>query len=71
MVGRADHEIRERTDRQNRVQRGEARGHDRQAPIAEFGEKIMYMTSKNTSKGAPKVDAKFHDGMVAGFENEE
>ena len=39
----------------------EARGHDAQAPVAEFGEKIMYMTSKNTSKSAPKADAKFHE----------
>ena len=23
----------------------------------------MYMPSKNTSKSAPKVDAKFHDGV--------
>ena len=48
-------------------QTGEVRGHDAQAPVAEFGEKIMYMTSKNTSKSAPKADAKFH----AGVENEE
>ena len=40
----------------------EARGHDAQAPVAEFGEKIMYTTSKNVSKSGPKVDAKFHDG---------
>ena len=39
----------------------EAGGHDAQAPVAEFGEKIMYMTPKNTSKSAPKADAKFHD----------
>ena len=41
----------------------EARGHDWQATVAEFGENIMYMTSKNTCKSGPKVDAKFHDGM--------
>ena len=34
----------------------EARRHDAQTPIAEFGEKIMYMTSKNMSKSAPKVE---------------
>ena len=39
---------------------------DAQAPIAEFGEKIMYMTSRNTSKSAPDVDAMFHDGTWLG-----
>ena len=28
--------------------------HDARAPVAEFGEEIMYMTSKNTSKSVPK-----------------
>ena len=51
----------------SRTKYREARGHDAQAPVAEFGEKIMHMTSKNVS--APRVDAKFHDGMWA--ENEE
>ena len=45
----------------------EACGHDAQAPVAEFGEKIMYMTSKNTSKSGPNVDAKFHDGIWLGL----
>ena len=45
----------------------EARGHDAHAPIAEFGQKIMYMTSKNTSKSAPKADAKFQDGIWLGL----
>ena len=27
----------------------------------------MCMTSKHTSKSAPKVDAKFHDGMWLGL----
>ena len=45
----------------------EAPGHDAQARVAEFGEKIMYMTSKNTSKSAPKADAKFHDGVWLGL----
>ena len=26
-----------------------------------------HMTSKNTSKGGPKVDAKFHDGIWVGL----
>ena len=41
----------------------EVRGQDAQAPVAEFGEKIMDVTSKNTSNSGPKVDAKFHDGV--------
>ena len=45
----------------------EARGHDAQAPVAEFREKIMYMPSKNTSKSVPQVDAKFHDGVWQGL----
>ena len=45
----------------------EARGHDARAPVAEFGGKIMYMPSKNTSKSAPKVDPKFHDGIWLGL----
>ena len=32
-------------------------------PAAEFGEKIMYMTPKNTTNSGPNVDAKFHDGI--------
>ena len=44
-----------------------ARGHDAQALVAEFGEKIMYMPSKNTSKSAPRVDAKFHYGVWLGL----
>ena len=35
--------------------------------LAEFGEKIMYMTSKNMSKSAPKVDTRFHDGIWLGL----
>ena len=46
----------------------QARGHDARAPVAEFGEKIMYMTSKNTIKRGPKVDAKFHEGIWLGLE---
>ena len=38
----------------------ECQADDAQAPIEKFGEEIMYMTSKNRSKSAPKVDAKFH-----------
>ena len=45
----------------------EARGHDAQALVAEFGEKIMYMPSNNTSKSAPKMYAKFHDGIWLGL----
>ena len=45
----------------------EAHGHDAQAPVAEFSEKIMYMTSKNMSKHGPKVDAKFRDGIWLGL----
>ena len=45
----------------------EARGHDAEATVAEFGEKIMYMTSKNRSKSGPKADAKFHDGIWLGL----
>ena len=45
----------------------EALGYDAQAPVAEFGEKIMYLTSKNTSKSGPRVDAKFHDGLWLGL----
>ena len=41
----------------------EARDLDAQAPVAEFGETIMHMTSKNTSKSEPKKGAKFHDGI--------
>ena len=44
-----------------------ARGNDAQAPVAEFGKKIMYMTSKNKSKSALKVDAKFRDGVWLGL----
>ena len=44
-----------------------ARGNDAQAPVAEFGKKIMHMTAKNTSKSALKVDAKFHDGVWLGL----
>ena len=46
---------------------GEARGRDVQAPVAEFGEKVMFMTSMETNKSAPKVDAKFHDGLWLGL----
>ena len=45
----------------------EARGHDAQAPVAEFGDKIVYMTSKNTSKSGSKVDAKLHDEIWLGL----
>ena len=48
----------------------ETRGLTR-SPEAEFGEKIMHMTSKNTSRSGSKVDAKVHDGMWLGAENEE
>ena len=48
----------------------DSRGHNAQAPVAELGENIMYMPSKNTSKSGPNVDAKFHNGMWLG-ENEE
>ena len=43
----------------------EARGHDAQALVAEFGEKIMYMPSENTSRSAPKVD--FQGGTWRGL----
>ena len=33
----------------------------------QFGGKIMYMTSKNSSKSGPKADAKFHDGIRLGL----
>ena len=45
----------------------EAHGRDAQAPVAEFSEKIMYMTSKNMSKHGPKVDAKFREGIWLGL----
>ena len=61
-VSRTDHES---PNRQDRVKRGTR--HDSQAPVAEFGEKIMYMMSKKTSKSGPKVDAKFHDGIWLGL----
>ena len=44
-----------------------ARGNDAQAPVEEFGKKIMYMTAKNKRKSALKVDAKFHDGVWLGL----
>ena len=36
-------------------------------PVAVFGEKIMYMTSKNTSKSGAEADAKFHDRIMLGL----
>ena len=45
----------------------EARGHDAQATVAEFGEKIMYLTPRNKNKSGPKVEAKFYDGMWLGL----
>ena len=41
----------------------EARGHDAQAPVAEFGDNTMYTTSNSTNKSGLTADAKFHDGM--------
>ena len=67
MAKRLNTRIRPSKGQTTRTAYREARRHDASAPVAEFGDKIMYMTSKNTSKSGPKVDAKFHDGMWLGL----
>ena len=59
-----DQKVRERLNRQNFVQRGPK--HDAQALVAEFGETIMKMTSKDTSKKRSKMKS---DESIIGTPN--
>ena len=66
MVSRIDHKI--VNGQLGRTVYTEARGHDAQAPVAEFGEKItVHDVEGKRSNSGPKVDARLHDGIRLGL----